>query len=82
MNTMTPEHVDWKKFCDALASPEFCNFTEDGRWLCAGGTDKTFAVKLLERDYPDVDIEETLSYFENHGGFCDCEILFNVDPDS
>jgi hypothetical protein len=28
-----------------------------------------------------VDIEATLAYCRDHGGFCDCEILFNVEND-
>ena len=28
----------------------------------------------------DINIEATLAYFEDHGGYCDCEILMNVDP--
>jgi hypothetical protein len=28
-----------------------------------------------------VDIETTLTYCRNHGGFCDCEILLNVEID-
>jgi hypothetical protein len=24
-------------------------------------------------------IAASLSYFEEHGGYCDCEVLFNVD---
>jgi Protein of unknown function (DUF2695) len=23
---------------------------------------------------------ESLAYFEEHGGYCDCEVLMNVDP--
>jgi hypothetical protein len=26
-----------------------------------------------------VDIPASLEYFEEHGGYCDCEILLNVD---
>src|SRR5262249_23932823 len=34
--------------------------------------------------YPrfDVDVEGSLAYFEGHGGFCDCEIVFNVGAPS
>ena len=29
-----------------------------------------------------IDIDGTLAFFREHGGYCDCEILFNVDrPD-
>ncbi len=28
----------------------------------------------------DADIPGTIAFFEAHGGYCDCEILLNVDP--
>jgi len=27
-----------------------------------------------------IDIEKTLDYFKDHGGYCDCKNLLNVDP--
>jgi Protein of unknown function (DUF2695) len=36
---------------------------------CASGTNKDNAV----------DLESSLDYFEDHGGYCDCEIILNVD---
>jgi hypothetical protein len=32
-------------------------------------------------DMGKIDIKRTLAYFEDHCGFCDCEILWNVDKD-
>lgn len=26
-----------------------------------------------------IDIESTMEFFNSHGGYCDCEILFNVE---
>lgn len=69
MNIMTPEHEYWKEFCNKLAIGI----------VCKGGTNKDNAKYLLQ-DY-DVDIEASLKYFEDHGGYCDCEILMNVDPE-
>ena len=45
---------------------------------CKAGTNKDEAKKIL-KGYKDVDIKKTLEFFENNGGFCDCEILMNVD---
>lgn len=75
---MTPEHESWDEFCERLGGPEGCDFQEKG-WKCKGGTDKTFATAILKKYYPDVDVPATLAYFEDNGGYCDCEILFNVD---
>jgi len=76
---MCKEHPKWNEFCRQLEGEEGCNFLEiEGKitWTCKGGMDKTFATKLL-KDY-DVDIEASLEYFDEHGGHCDCEILFNI----
>jgi hypothetical protein len=27
----------------------------------------------------DFDLEKTFAYFDSEGGFCECEILFNID---
>lgn len=27
-----------------------------------------------------INIEKSLKYFDKHGGWCDCEVLFNVKP--
>jgi hypothetical protein len=89
-NTMilTPEQPRWREFADRLAGPEGCDFQQNRKgewsWYCLGGHDQTFARAILEKmdaDAP-LDIAGTLAYFTEHGGHCDCEILFNVDPGS
>jgi len=70
---MSPAHPQWSEFLNALAGPEFCNFHNNG-WNCHG--DHRYAKQLLERF--DVDVEGSLAYFEENGGYCDCEIVFNV----
>ena len=78
---MTAEHERWEEFCERLGGPEGCNFreAEDGRtiWNCNGGTDKSLATAILEQ-MGGFDIPASLAYFEANGGYCDCEILFNV----
>ncbi len=27
-----------------------------------------------------IDIEKSIAFFQEHGGFCDCEICFNINP--
>jgi len=77
---MTPEHPRWEEFCNRLAGPEGCDFQKkpDGNatWKCAGGSDKTFAAKILKS--MGMDVAASLAHFDEHGGHCDCEILFNV----
>ena len=77
---MTPDHEKWEEFCNRLEGEEGCNFREGESgsitWDCGGRMNKEHAKKLLE-DY-DVDVFASLLYFEDHGGHCDCEILWNV----
>jgi len=82
---MTPEHKDWEKFCELLEGKEGCDFTQKDpndiktlTWKCKGGNDKSLATKILKKHFPNVDINKTMKYFEDNGGHCDCEILFNV----
>ncbi len=83
MDTMTPEHQKWDEFIERLEGSEGCDFkeTEPGKptWECAGGRNKDFAKAILET-IPNVDIDASLEYFEKRGGYCDCEIIFNIHP--
>jgi len=83
MQMMTPNHPRWEEFCNLLEGPEGCDFREDGdrgpTWHCNGGKDKTFAIKILKQmGFSEEEVEGSCKYFEKHGGYCDCEILFNV----
>lgn len=82
MTIMTPEHPHWNEFITELAGPDACNFEEiEGKftWSCGGGTNKDFAERILsEMGFVSDAIAASLAYFEDHGGYCDCEILFNV----
>ena len=73
-NIMTPKHEKWDEFCEELAGSNYCDFTEDDHWKCNGTLNKS--KEILSRY--DVDIEASLDYFMENGGYCDCEVLFNV----
>jgi hypothetical protein len=73
---MTREHEKFPDFIDDLIKK--CNFEGEGKettWKCDGDHRRT---TILLKKY-DVDIDKSIKYFEENGGFCDCEILFNVD---
>jgi len=78
---MTRKHSKWEEFCARLEGEEGCDFkkNEEGRvtWKCGGGNDKSFAIAIL-KEMGNIDIDASISYFDEHGGYCDCEILFNV----
>lgn len=78
---MTPDHRKWAEFYERLSGPKGCNFnvhpTKGLTFKCKGGEDRSMATKIL-RDMG-ADVEASLDYFSDNGGFCDCEIIFNVD---
>jgi hypothetical protein len=79
---MTPDHERWKEFVERLEGPEGCHFRphptekDENTWDCTAGPDHTHARKLLKE--MDVDVERSIELFRCYGGYCDCEILFNV----
>ncbi len=84
LEILTKEHTEFEEFCARLEGPEGCNFIEkeEGNpssiiWECSGLIDREHSIKILAT-MENIDIEKTLEYFNDHGGYCDCEILFNV----
>jgi hypothetical protein len=82
LQIMTTKHPRWNEFTQRLGGPEGCNFHDDPAtgqmaWTCEGGSDKTLAAAILAK-MGGIDVPASLEYFEENGGFCDCEILFNV----
>ena len=81
---LTPGHPKWVEFCDRLGGPEFCDFrdTESGgiTFNCSGETDRPGATKILA-EMEGIDVAASLEWMSENGGYCDCEILFNCDPD-
>ena len=85
MDTMTSTHSRWREFCGLLQGPKGCDFRQKKEgdpasttWKCDNSINRPRARKILE-SMGGVDVEASLTYFSEHGGYCDCEILFNVD---
>jgi hypothetical protein len=82
-----PDHPRWNEFAEALAQK--MEWFHDGRtWLCDGdGSGASDPAKVhrhakhVMAQMGGVDIPASLAYFGEHGGHCDCEILWNVDPE-
>jgi len=74
---LTPESPRWDEFADAL-----CEAIErhdcDGDAQAAGSNAHRRAKQIMA-EMGGVDIPESLAFFESRGGYCDCEILLNVD---
>ena len=62
---LTPSHKYWKALCIRLSHTP-CQH------------DLRNTEKIL-KSLPNIDVEESLNLYLELGGFCDCEILFNVE---
>jgi len=67
---LTPESPRWRKFVQTLAAII-------GPGGCKG--DHRHAKQILA-EMGAIDIEASVRFFESEGGYCDCEVLLNVDP--
>ena len=86
MQAMTPNHSKWEEFIAELEGPNGCNFKmpdpgdiKSFTWKCDNTINRPLATAILEK-IGGIDIPASMKFFELHGGFCDCEIVFNV-PD-
>jgi Protein of unknown function (DUF2695) len=68
---MTPENPRWSEFTAQLGDAI-------NRHRC-NSVDTRLAQRLLT-SMKCVDVEASIEYFRDHGGYCDCEILMNVEP--
>jgi len=72
-----PRHPRWNEFVARLAGPNGCNFGEQS-WTCFG--DLRFTRQILaQMGMRPAPIDVCIAYFKDHGGYCDCEVIFNVD---
>ena len=83
---LTPTSSRWDEFVDCLeaaVSRGGCNggwITLHGKEVLANPDRVHLYAQGIMRRMGDVDIPGTIAFFEAHGGYCDCEILLNVDP--
>jgi hypothetical protein len=75
---MLPGNPRWEEFLERLSGPEGCDFHED-RWTCYNDTRAAQAL-LARMGLSRPAIKLSLGFYRDHGGCCDCEIVFNVDP--
>jgi hypothetical protein len=87
---MTREHPQWDQFIQILEGILYFHEieNEDGEpdiaWHCESDFTQTTAVlnfMISLGILKDIDIDGTIEYFQENGGYCDCEVLFNVDDD-
>lgn len=83
---MSLDHPEWKEFLDRLEGPDGCNLhlavpgdINSMTWTCDRNDDFPITSKILaEMGFSPEEIEQSLSYFEEHGGCCDSEIFLNL----
>ena len=69
---MDKNHPLWESFCDDM---DYSVFNHRGKNMCEHTTCITRAVLS---QYYGVDVDASIEAFHMLGGFCDCEILFNI----
>jgi hypothetical protein len=70
LKIMTPGDKQWRKFGKHLKeelSSEDCD-----------ATSFSLSEQILQKHYPEYDIEKTFEFFMTHRACCDCEVLYNV----
>ena len=80
LNVMTDRHPRWKKFRDRLQGAEGIDARKNGSewsWKCAHN--HAHSTKILRA--MGCDVPTSIAFFVQHGGYCDCEVLFNVTTD-
>jgi len=78
---MKPGDPSWPRFVELLEGPQGCNFREeDGQttWTCNQSWERPMAARILKKFFPAYNIKKSMKCWEDRGGHCDCEILFNV----
>ena len=68
---MSPHNHIWRTFCNILCVRLDIH-------PCDARTLKQSKFVLREF-FPEIDLGNSLKYFRDHGGYCDCEVLMNVD---
>ena len=72
---LTPGHKLWPTFRKRLNDDLTVYVDEKLHSKCIG--DLALTTKILE-SMKNIDIEETLLFFRENGGSCDCKVLMNV----
>lgn len=67
---MTPSHPRWEEFAERLE--------EALRAETCDSTTLRLSTRLLG-SMADIDVAKSVEYFRANGGYCDCEVLLNVD---
>jgi hypothetical protein len=67
IGVMTPSHRQWSEFYNKL-----------GALVSEGGCNHSHIHAITVLALMGAEVRESVEHFEQHGGFCDCEVLMNV----
>ncbi len=77
---------EFNRFKELLEGKEGCNFTEKIKgdpnsmtWNCSHN--HKLSKQILNKHFPKEDINSFLKLCKNNSGYCDCEIVFNVNEE-
>ncbi len=79
---MKPGHPRWDEFKKRLEGVEGVNMMwtdEEGYTLCCDGSPRMPFSRAILETMDGVDVEGSLVEFRENGGFCDCEVLLNIN---
>jgi len=84
---MSFEHPRWEEFYDILenAIMEYDPKEDDWYYRCAGGGDLNCTFEAYNgtitilKGWGNFDLLKTIHWLQDHGGYCDCEVLMNCD---
>lgn len=68
---LTPKNIAWSDFIEKL---DFALAHKP----CTHSYEIT--TNILRAYFTQIDIAKTIKYFEENGGYCDCEVRWNIDP--
>ena len=72
---LTPKHRYWSALHFRL--DQMVNTHIEGKPVFDCNHNLRHTIKIL-KSLPNIDVEGTVKFLEEHGGFCDCEVLMNV----
>ena len=75
---LTPASDRWAEFMFKLNRALSVD-VEDSRSSCCEHNHQ-HAKEIME-EMGGIDIPKSIAFFQDNGGYCDCEICFNVDPE-
>jgi hypothetical protein len=85
---MTPENPHWEEFFEHLdravgllgcGGDGTRRFPLNPDWPTHALSKRILYLMKRDQERPlNIDIQASVEYFEQHGGYCDCEVLLNV----